>query len=128
MWDVQEILAERTSITGTNEVLVVWKTSWIPKANMIADGPVMNRFEGERKWKFVSSAGTLLLPVQPGTTLAVDCATAVALRKSAPARSLSESEGQMGQRQTPTTEPGNTDRMARLASEAPPKRQNNGKR
>ena len=43
-WDVQEILAERTTFSGDHELLVVWKTSWIPKSNMLADGPVMRRF------------------------------------------------------------------------------------
>ena len=77
LWDVQEILAERTSGTsGHRELLVVWKPSWIPKCNMIRDGPVMRRFTEERKWKFVSAAGDLLLPVQPGSVLQQDCLAA----------------------------------------------------
>ena len=79
LWDVQEILAERTSATtGRAELLVVWKTSWIPKCNMIRDGPVMRRFTEAHKWTWVSDAGDLKLPVEPGTTLQQDCDTACA--------------------------------------------------
>jgi hypothetical protein len=73
MWDVQEILAERTSVSGERELLVIWKTTWIPKRNMIPDGPIMRRFNEARKWTFVSSAGVLILPVEPGTMLEQDC-------------------------------------------------------
>lgn len=85
LWDVQEILAERTSITGENELLVVWKTSWIPCSNMIADGPVMTRFRDSPKWNFSSAAGAMCikLPVEPGTILAQDCAMVVAAADSA---------------------------------------------
>jgi hypothetical protein len=79
LWDVQEILAERTSaITGRAELLVVWKPSWIPKSNMIRDGPVMRRFTEAYKWTWGSVAGDLILPVEPGTTLQQDCDTAFA--------------------------------------------------
>ena len=79
LWDVQEILAERTSVTGENELLVVWKTSWIPYSNMIADGPVMRRFKNAPKWNFSSAAGAMriILPIEPGTMLAQDCAVIV---------------------------------------------------
>ena len=75
LWDVAEILAERTTVSGDLEVLVVWKTSWIPKVNMIADGPVLRRFEAERKCSFTAgkNAMRITLPVQPGSTLAADC-------------------------------------------------------
>ena len=75
LWDVAEILAERTTVSGDLELLVVWKTSWIPKANMIADGPVLRRFEAERKCSFTAgkNAMRITLPVQPGTSLAADC-------------------------------------------------------
>jgi hypothetical protein len=75
LWDVAEILAERTTVSGDLELLVVWKTSWIPKANMIADGPVLRRFEAERKCSFTAgkNAMRITLPVQPGSSLAADC-------------------------------------------------------
>lgn len=77
MWDVAEILAERTSVSGENEVLVVWKPSWIPISNLQSDGPVLQQFSGGDKWKFSSACGAmrLFLPVEPGTSLAADCAT-----------------------------------------------------
>jgi hypothetical protein len=79
LWDVQDILAERTSATtGRAELLVVWKPSWIPKSNMIRDGPVMRRFTEAYKWTWGSVAGDLTLPVEPGTILQQDCDTAFA--------------------------------------------------
>jgi hypothetical protein len=77
MWDVAEILAERTSVTGENEVLVVWKPSWIPMSNLQSDGPVLQQYSDSYKWKFSSACGAmrLFLPVEPGTSLAADCAT-----------------------------------------------------
>jgi hypothetical protein len=76
MWDVAEILAERTSVSGENEVLVVWKPSWIPISNL-SDGPVLEQFSDSYKWKFRSAFGAmrLFLPVGPGTALAADCAS-----------------------------------------------------
>ena len=74
VWDVQDILAERTSLTGENEVLVVWKPSWEPLTNVRADGPAMTRFRATASWKFTSRAGgvCVMLPVEKKTTLAVD--------------------------------------------------------
>lgn len=40
---------------------------------MIPDGPIMMRYNETRKWTFVSAAGVLILPVEPGTTLEQDC-------------------------------------------------------
>jgi|LauGreDrversion4_2_1035121.scaffolds.fasta_scaffold54171_4 hypothetical protein len=76
IWDVQEILAERSSVSGGRELLVVWKTSWIPKENMIADGPIMSRFRVAPKAHFFTPRGTmqLSLAVEPGTSLAQDVA------------------------------------------------------
>ena len=75
LWDVAEILAERTTVTGDLELLVVWKCSWIPKSNMMADGPVLRRFEEERKCTFTAGKDRMRIkmPVQPGSTLAADC-------------------------------------------------------
>jgi len=73
IWHVQEILAERESMGGAKELLVVWKTSWIPKENVMADGPVMRQFKDSRKCVFNSSTGDITLAVEPGTTLQRDC-------------------------------------------------------
>jgi hypothetical protein len=78
LWTVQDILAERRMANGESEVLVVWKPSWIPKSNMNDDGAVMRAFKEAMKVRFNSiysgtGLGTLILPVEPGTTLADDC-------------------------------------------------------
>jgi hypothetical protein len=73
IWHVQEILAERVSMGGAKELLVVWKTSWVPKENVMADGPVMRQFKDSRKCVFNSSTGDITLAVEPGTTLQRDC-------------------------------------------------------
>ena len=71
LWDVQEILAERTSITGDNELLVVWKTCWVPHSN-VKSGPELDRFRAASKFKFVSAAGDIDWAVEPDTQLARD--------------------------------------------------------
>jgi hypothetical protein len=74
LWDVQDILLERTSLTGENEVLVVWKPEWIPVSNVQPNGAAMRRFRATPSWPFTSrSCGMrILLPVEPNTTRAVD--------------------------------------------------------
>ncbi len=85
VWDVQDILAERTSVSGESELLVAWKPSWIPISNMHKDGPVMKKFIDAPKWKFSSASGTmrLYMPVEPGTVFAQDCAAIVAAADAA---------------------------------------------
>jgi hypothetical protein len=76
LWDVQEILAMRTSITGENEFLVVWKTTWIPVSSMHFDGPVISRFRNSPKFRFYAHKNhgmQVVLPIEPGTTLQTDC-------------------------------------------------------
>ena len=84
LWDVQDILAERRTANGESEVLVLWKPSWIPKDNMQSDGPVMRRFRQSPKARFgaLSALGTLILPVEPGTSLATACAAVAAKASS----------------------------------------------
>ena len=77
IWDVQEILAERTTSSGDQEVLVVWKTSWISRPDMLADGPAMRLFDAAPKVIFRNSVVRemrIILPVEPGTALYDDCA------------------------------------------------------
>ena len=72
LWEVEAILAERTSIsTGVNEVLVVWKPCWIPIVN-VPPGPVLSDYRAAPKSRYTSSLGKLILPVEPNTTLADD--------------------------------------------------------
>ncbi len=77
-FEVQDILAERTSTTqGCNEVLVVWKPTWIPITN-VQDGPILTKHRNARKCRFISSVGKIILPVEPNSTLADDIASAEA--------------------------------------------------
>jgi hypothetical protein len=71
-WDVQEILAERTSGGSQKEILVLLKPSWISLKYMISEGPVMCRFRSQPKMSFESETGLVRvkLPVEPGTKLA----------------------------------------------------------
>jgi hypothetical protein len=95
LWDVAEILAQRTSVTGDNELLVVWKSSWIPISNMQADGPVMRMFRNAPKCKFSSISGgmRLFLPMETGTVLAAGCSTnAVAANAAQASASVSAAD------------------------------------
>ncbi len=87
LWDVQAILAERSSVSGENEFLVVWKPSWIPISNMMADGPVIQRYKATPKWTFSSAQGAMRIsvPAEPGTPFAADCATIAARAAAAEA-------------------------------------------
>jgi len=71
--EVQGILAARTSTTGDDELLVVWKPSWAPASN-VKDGPGLRRFQEATKWKFTSAVSGMrvILPVEPDTPLADD--------------------------------------------------------
>jgi hypothetical protein len=80
LWDVQEILAERTSISGDNELLVVWKTGWVPKDN-VKPGPELERFRSATKFRFDSAAGDIYWAVEPGTQLAHDVADVKAIER-----------------------------------------------
>jgi len=83
-WEVQDILAARTSVTGDDEVLVVWKPSWTPISN-VKDGPGIRRYQTATKWKFTSaiSGMRIILPVEPGTLLADDHAVMQQMAKAA---------------------------------------------
>jgi hypothetical protein len=74
VWEVLDIVAERTSLTGENELLVMWKPTWVPTSN-VADGDILERFKSGAKLKFVhtSSNMRIMIPVGPGTTMAADC-------------------------------------------------------
>ena len=75
VWDVQ-VLAERKKADGNGEVLVLWKPSWISIKDMHSDCPAMRNFRDAPKARFGEAAalGALILPVEPGTKLADDCA------------------------------------------------------
>ena len=71
-WDVQDILAERTSSTGANEVLVVWKPSWIPITN-VKPGDVLDVWKHSTpKWTSAAMNMKVMLPMAPDSQLAKD--------------------------------------------------------
>lgn len=86
LWDVQDILAERTSVTGDDELLVVWKPSWVAVSN-VKPGVILSRYRSTPKWKFTSASCGMrtILPVEPDTTLAVDHAVMLETVKAAKA-------------------------------------------
>lgn len=75
LWDVAEILAERRTLQGLREVLVAFKSAWIPKVDLMsqmAGSAIVRLYAATPKCTFVSSAGALIVPVHPGTSLARD--------------------------------------------------------
>ena len=74
-WEVSEIIAERTSVTGENEVLVIWKSSWIPVSQLHEAGPVVRRWAQVPKWRSTVPHGMeLQLPAESGSHLGKDMA------------------------------------------------------
>ncbi len=84
LWDVSEILAERTTLSGDIELLIVFKTQWVPKGHLFDDCPAMQRYNQAGKYTFVSAAGAVTVLVPPGSSLAqdVDHATAESERSA----------------------------------------------
>ena len=99
VWDVQ-VLAERKMADGNSEVLVLWKPSWIPIKDMHSDCPAMRIFREAPKARFGDAAalGALILPVEPGTKLADDCAWKEFRQAAAHAVGDSSSAGRKGER------------------------------
>ena len=74
-WEISEILAERTSVRGENEVLVVWKSCWIGKSQLKSQGPVEMAWKATRKWLSPNSSGIVVgLAAVTGSNLAKDMA------------------------------------------------------
>ena len=71
VWAVQDILAERTSATGGNEVLVVWKPEWIPLAN-VKPGDVLDAWQAAPKWSSAAMMMKVMLPMAPDSQLQKD--------------------------------------------------------
>lgn len=71
VWAVQDILAERTSATGGNEVLVVWKPEWIPLTN-VKPGDVLDAWHAAPKWSSAAMMMKVMLPMPPGSQLQKD--------------------------------------------------------
>ena len=47
-WEVQDILAERTT-KGSRELLVMWKPTWVALEQLDSDGPVYQAWRGTPK-------------------------------------------------------------------------------
>ena len=74
-WEISEILAERTSVRGENEVLVVWKSCWIGKSQLKSHGPVELAWKAARKWQSPNSNGIVVrFAAETGSNLSKDMA------------------------------------------------------
>ena len=83
-WEVSEICAERTSISGVPQVLVVWKTSWIPVSRLDAEGTVLLKWQETAKWRSSPISDICVaLPAESGSQLAQEIAV-IADRKARP--------------------------------------------
>ena len=74
-WEVLEILAERTTTSGENEFLVVWKPTWHPGSKIENDGPAMISFKRSTKISYSHSTSKHLrvfLPVEARTRFEQD--------------------------------------------------------
>jgi hypothetical protein len=69
----QCVVAERKSLSGESEVLVVWQPNWIPAADMAGMQAYVD-FQQASHCKFSSMIGSLTLPVDRGSKLAEDVA------------------------------------------------------
>ena len=67
------VLAERKSLSGESEVLVVWQPNWMPAADMAGMQAYVD-FQQASHCKFSSMIGSLTLPVDGGSKLAQDVA------------------------------------------------------
>jgi hypothetical protein len=74
--DVSVILAERRTVNGESELLVLLQPKWILKDAMHPDDPVLRHFRQAPKARFgaLSALGTVVIPVEPGSSLAAACA------------------------------------------------------
>jgi hypothetical protein len=71
-WEVQDILAERQTLSGESEMLAVWKCTWIP-ASSVKHGPVLSKWWHTNKFKTGHDPMNVSLPVIRGTQLHKDC-------------------------------------------------------
>lgn len=71
LWEVQDILAKRITLSGDVEFLVVWKSTWMAAA-MVRDGPVLRSWYDAPKFK-TQGEMAITLPLVRGTQLYVDC-------------------------------------------------------
>ena len=82
--DVSVILAERRTANGDSELLVLFKPKWIQKDAMHPDAPALLHYRQAPKARFgaVSALGTVVMPVEPGSSLGAACAQIAAQKAS----------------------------------------------
>ena len=90
LWEVQDILAKRITLSGEVEFLVVWKSTWI-EAAMVEDGPVLRSWYDAPKFK-TQGEMAITLPVARGTQLYVDCKR-LAIKRAAERSGQPNSDG-----------------------------------
>lgn len=78
--DVSVILAERRTASGESELLVLFHPKWIQKDTVHPDAPALRHFRQSPKARFgaQSALGTVVMPVDPGSSLAAACAEVAA--------------------------------------------------
>jgi hypothetical protein len=91
VWEVQDILAQRFTLSGEIEYLVVWRSTW-SAADLVKDGPVLRHWLAAKKFKS-GGAMAVTLPVVRGTQLYSDCRI---LRQRAAQRAAPESPRLLG--------------------------------
>jgi hypothetical protein len=76
-WSAAEILAERGSLSGEVQLLVVWKPEWVP-VSAVHDGCVRDAWLNARMWTAHQSSGDkqihVSLPIEPHSAFARDVA------------------------------------------------------
>ena len=82
-WEVVDIIAERTTVDGVNEFLVVWKPSWVPASDFSCPEHFWRRWDETPKWTSCSNATIhamqVCLAVEPGSQMETDLANARAM-------------------------------------------------
>ena len=80
-WEVVDIIAERTTVDGVNEFLVVWKPSWVPASDFSCPEHFWRRWKKTPKWTSCSNATihAICLAVEPGSQMETDLADASAM-------------------------------------------------
>ena len=78
--EVSVILAERRTVNGESELLVLFQPKWILKDAMHPDAPALRHYRQASKARFgaQSALGTIVMPVEPGSSLAAACAKVAA--------------------------------------------------
>jgi hypothetical protein len=108
-WEVLEILAERTTTSGENEFLVVWKPTWHPGSKIDNDGPAMISFKRSTKISYSHSTSTymrVILPVEARTRTEQDYTVLQAAAAASAQRKQRRRHPEARQRDAPAADQG----------------------